>query len=64
MSTSNQTIVALRNELRMLRNDLESISCGQAGSTFAVGDKDKLKARIHAMQKIIDDLEAVDARDT
>ncbi len=43
---ANQTIVALRGELKQLTTDLEAISGGQAGSTFAKGDKKKLMTRI------------------
>ncbi len=62
MPNQNQTIVALRNELRMLTNDLGAISVGQAGSTFAKGDKAKLKARIDALKNILGKLEAADAK--
>jgi hypothetical protein len=60
----NQTIVALRSELRLLMRDLEAISAGEAGSTFAKDDKAKLKARIAALQNILAKLEAADAKKT
>ncbi|RYG33892.1 MAG: hypothetical protein EON93_08910 [Burkholderiales bacterium] len=64
MTDNTQKIIALRNELRMLKGDLESISSGEAGSRFAAGDKGKLQTRIAAIQQIVDDLEATDSQET
>jgi len=58
---ANQTLVALRGELKQLTQDLDAISAGHAGSTFAKGDKEKLKARIKALKTILRELEAADA---
>jgi hypothetical protein len=52
-----QTIVALRGELKQLTTDLEAIAAGEAGSTFAKGDKAKLKARIASLKSILAKLE-------
>ena len=53
----NQTIVALRGELKQLTADLEAIAAGEGGSTFAKGDKAKFKARIAALKSILAELE-------
>ena len=50
---ANQTIVALKGELRQLTTDLEAIAAGHAGSTFAKGDKAKLKTRIAALKSLL-----------
>lgn len=54
----NQTIVALRGELRQLTTDLDAIAAGQAGSTFANGDRARLKARIATLKSILAKLES------
>lgn len=64
MTDNTQKIIALRNELRMLKGDLQSISSGEAGSRFAAADKAKLQIRIAAIQKIVDDMEAADSQGT
>ena len=55
---ANQAIVALRGELKQLTTDLEAIAAGEAGSTFAKGDKAKLKIRIAALKSILAKLDA------
>ncbi len=50
---ANQTSVALRVELTQLTTDLEAISAGQAGSTFAKGEQRKMKARIAALRSAL-----------
>ena len=54
---ANQTIVALRAELKQLTTDLEAIAAGHAGSTFAKGDKGRLEARIAALKSLLADFD-------
>ncbi len=58
---ANQTILALRGELKQLMTDLEAISAGQAGSTFAKGDKTKLMTRIAALKSILAKLDGANS---
>lgn len=50
---ANQTVVALRGELKQLAADLQAIATGNAGSTFAKGDRAKLEARIDALKALL-----------
>jgi len=59
---ANQTIVAFQGQLKQLTIDLEAIAAGGAGSTFAKGDKAKLKARIAALKSILADFDPEDAK--
>jgi hypothetical protein len=52
-TVSSQAIVALRGELKQLTTDLEAISAGNAGSTFAKGDKKKLMTRIATLNSVL-----------
>ena len=54
---ANQALVALKSELKQLTTDLEAIAAGQAGSTFAKGDKAKLKTRIAALKSLLANFE-------
>ncbi len=59
---ANQTIVALCGELKQLTGDLEAIAAGQAGSTFAKGQRTKLKGRIASVRSILAKLDASPAK--
>ena len=59
---ANQTIVALRGELKQLTTDLEAIAAGHAGSTFAKGDRAKLEKRIGALKAVLATFDPKDAR--
>ena len=50
---ANQTVVALRGELKQLTTDLDAIARGASGSTFAKGDKAKLQGRIATLKSIL-----------
>jgi hypothetical protein len=54
---ANQTLVALRSELKQLTTDLEAIASGHAGSTFAEGDKSRLEARIAHLKSLLSDFD-------
>jgi hypothetical protein len=50
---ANQAVEALRGELKQLSTDLAAIAAGNAGSTFAKGDRDRLEARIAALKSVL-----------
>lgn len=52
-SVANQTVVALRGELKQLTTDLEAIAAGNAGSMFAKGDRERLETRIATLTSLL-----------
>lgn len=52
---ANETVVALRGELRQLTGDLDAIAAGNDGSTFSKDGRARLEARIERLRSLLAD---------
>ena len=55
---ATQKAVALQAEINQLVIDIDAIDRGASGSTFAIGERGKLEARIAILQRTLEDLDS------